>query len=167
MYTSVKEANPAVRILVVRLGAMGDIIHTLPAVASLKHSLPGSHITWAIAPKWAPLLEGNVFVDRRILVELGGRLSLRFGVRAGAGNAHSDRHPGIYHQPVFVADAVLREKHLRRRAEDAWIPAFGRWCRRAGKHAFSGEPFDYPWSRTGDRHRRPRVPEPSWRPRSA
>jgi heptosyltransferase-1 len=69
MYTSVKEANPAVRILVVRLGAMGDIIHTLPAVASLKHSLPGSHITWAIAPKWAPLLDGNVFVDRRILVE--------------------------------------------------------------------------------------------------
>jgi heptosyltransferase I len=69
MYTSAKEANPAVRILVVRLGAMGDIIHTLPAVASLKHSLPGSHITWAIAPKWAPLLDGNVFVDRRILVE--------------------------------------------------------------------------------------------------
>ena len=69
MYTSVKEANRAVRILVVRLGAMGDIIHTLPAVASLKHSLPGSHITWAIAPRWAPLLEGNVFVDRRIPVE--------------------------------------------------------------------------------------------------
>src|SRR5207253_8740020 len=27
------------------------------------------HITWAIAPQWAPLLDGNVFVDRRILVE--------------------------------------------------------------------------------------------------
>src|SRR6266478_2136159 len=59
----------SLRILVVRLGAMGDIIHTLPAVASLKHSLPGSHITWAIAPKWAPLLDCNVFVDRRILVD--------------------------------------------------------------------------------------------------
>jgi heptosyltransferase-1 len=69
MYTNFKEANPAIRILVVRLGAMGDIIHTLPAVASLKHSLPRSHITWAIAPKWAPLLDGNVFVDRRILIE--------------------------------------------------------------------------------------------------
>ncbi len=69
MYTGAKEPNPAVRILVVRLGAMGDVIHTLPAVASLKHSLPGSHVTWAIAPQWAPLLDGNVFVDRRILVE--------------------------------------------------------------------------------------------------
>src|SRR6266851_1809073 len=74
MYTGAREPNPAVRILVVRLGAMGDIIHTLPAVASLKHSFPGSHITWAIAPQWAPLLDGNVFVDRRILVE---RTSLR------------------------------------------------------------------------------------------
>src|SRR6266581_5444667 len=79
MYTSVKQANPSLRILVVRLGAMGDIIHTLPAVASLKHSLPGSHITWAIAPQWAPLLDGNVFVDRRILVE---RTSLRGLLRA-------------------------------------------------------------------------------------
>src|SRR6266705_88945 len=77
MYTGVRETS--LRILVVRLGAMGDIIHTLPAVASLKHSLPGSHITWAIAPQWAPLLEGNVFVDRRILVE---RTSLRALLRS-------------------------------------------------------------------------------------
>src|SRR5579883_2713856 len=51
-------------ILVVRLGALGDIIHTLPAVASLKHSYPGWRLTWAVEPKWAPLLEDNPFVDR-------------------------------------------------------------------------------------------------------
>src|SRR5579863_2714800 len=72
MYSVGRERNPSVRILVVRLGAMGDILHTLPAVASLKHSFPGSHVTWAIAPHWAPLLEGNVFIDRRILIERGG-----------------------------------------------------------------------------------------------
>jgi heptosyltransferase-1 len=52
------------RILVVRLGAMGDIVHSLPAVASLKHSHPGSHLTWAVEPQWQPLLEGNAFIDR-------------------------------------------------------------------------------------------------------
>jgi heptosyltransferase-1 len=51
------------RILVVRLGALGDIVHTLPAVASLKHSFAGWHLTWAVEPKWAPLLEGNPFID--------------------------------------------------------------------------------------------------------
>jgi len=55
------------RILVVRLGAMGDIVHALPAVASLKQGFPGSHLTWVIEPQWAALLEGNPFVDRVIL----------------------------------------------------------------------------------------------------
>ncbi|MBZ5622737.1 MAG: glycosyltransferase family 9 protein [Acidobacteriia bacterium] len=56
------------RILVVRLGAMGDIIHTLPAVASLKHSFPGSRVTWIVEPQWAPLLESNPFIDRLVLL---------------------------------------------------------------------------------------------------
>ncbi len=52
------------RILVVRLGAMGDVLHALPAVSSLKASFPGSEITWIIDPKWAVLLAGNPAVDR-------------------------------------------------------------------------------------------------------
>ena len=59
------------RILVVRLGAMGDIIHTLPAVASLKHSNPGSRVTWVVEPQWAPLLEDNPFLDRLVLLDRG------------------------------------------------------------------------------------------------
>jgi heptosyltransferase-1 len=55
-------------ILVVRLGALGDIIHTLPAVASLKHSYPGCRLSWAVESKWIPLLEGNPFVDRLLPV---------------------------------------------------------------------------------------------------
>jgi heptosyltransferase I len=54
--------NPP-RILVVRLGSMGDVIAALPAVASLKHSIPHSKITWVIDPKWSVLLEGNPYVD--------------------------------------------------------------------------------------------------------
>jgi heptosyltransferase-1 len=50
-------------ILVVRLGAMGDVIHALPAVASLKHSFPHSRVSWVIRPRWMALLEGNPFLD--------------------------------------------------------------------------------------------------------
>ena len=59
--------NPAFRILVVRLGSMGDVIHALPAVASLKHSFPHSRLSWVIKPRWAPLIERNPFVDEVIL----------------------------------------------------------------------------------------------------
>ena len=56
-------------ILVVRLGAMGDIVHALPAVASLKQSFPRSRLTWVVEPRWAALLEGNAFVDRVLVFD--------------------------------------------------------------------------------------------------
>lgn len=61
------------RILVVRTGSMGDIIHALPAVATLKHSFAGSTLCWVVDPKWEALLEGNPFVDRRIPLRRNAR----------------------------------------------------------------------------------------------
>jgi len=58
-------------ILVLRLGALGDILHALPAVASLKQSFPDRKLIWIVRPKWMPLLEGNPFIDE--LVPFGKR----------------------------------------------------------------------------------------------
>ena len=57
------------RILVIRLSSMGDVIHALPAAASLKHSFPRSSLAWIVRPQWAPLLENNPFIDRVVPVE--------------------------------------------------------------------------------------------------
>jgi heptosyltransferase-1 len=46
-------------VLVVRLGAMGDVLHAMPAVAALRARLPECHIGWVIEPRWAPLLRAN------------------------------------------------------------------------------------------------------------
>ena len=59
-----KSSGEGPRILVVRLSSMGDVIHALPAVATLKHSFPGSVLSWVVQPRWAPLLEGNPYIDR-------------------------------------------------------------------------------------------------------
>jgi heptosyltransferase-1 len=56
-------------ILVIRLGAMGDIIHALPAAASLKLSFPKQKLYWLVAQKWMPLLEGNPYVDETISLD--------------------------------------------------------------------------------------------------
>ncbi len=53
-------------ILVVRLGAMGDIIHALPAVTSLKASFPGRRLVWVAASKWLSLFDGNPYIDEVI-----------------------------------------------------------------------------------------------------
>jgi heptosyltransferase-1 len=47
------------RVLIVRLGAMGDILHALPAVTSLRAVLPDARIGWAVEPQWVPLLRAG------------------------------------------------------------------------------------------------------------
>jgi heptosyltransferase I len=44
------------RLLIVRLSAMGDVIHTLPAVHALRAAFPHAHIGWLIEERWAELL---------------------------------------------------------------------------------------------------------------
>jgi len=66
-----------VRILAIRLGAMGDVIQCLPAVASLKHGIARSHVTWVIEERWAPLLEQNPYVDRVVLLDRTSFTGLR------------------------------------------------------------------------------------------
>jgi lipopolysaccharide heptosyltransferase I len=44
------------RLLIVRLSAMGDVLHALPAVAALREVLPHAIIGWVIEERWAELL---------------------------------------------------------------------------------------------------------------
>lgn len=43
-------------ILIVRLGAMGDVLHAMPAVAALRQRFPEAGIGWVIERRWAELL---------------------------------------------------------------------------------------------------------------
>jgi heptosyltransferase-1 len=44
------------RLLIVRLSAMGDVIHTLPAAYALREAYPNATIGWLIEERWAELL---------------------------------------------------------------------------------------------------------------
>ncbi len=48
---------PEQRFLVVRLGSLGDIVHTFPAVAGLRESFPKAEIVWLTHPRWKELIE--------------------------------------------------------------------------------------------------------------
>lgn len=52
------------RLLVVRLGAMGDILHALPAVTALRLAHPEWVIDWVIEPMWSALLTTGVTATR-------------------------------------------------------------------------------------------------------
>ena len=46
----------ALKILIIRVGAMGDVLHALPGVAALRRARPDWRIDWVVDPRWAPLL---------------------------------------------------------------------------------------------------------------
>ena len=50
-------------VLIVRLGALGDVLHTLPAVTGLWREHPDWRLHWVIEPRWIPLIEGNPILE--------------------------------------------------------------------------------------------------------
>lgn len=46
-------------VLMIRLGAMGDILHTLPAVESFHRTHPEARLHWIAEERWHPLLQGH------------------------------------------------------------------------------------------------------------
>jgi len=65
------------RILLIKLSALGDVVHAIPLLAKLRARFPAAQIDWFITPENAelvrhhPALSGVVLLDRRRLSKLG------------------------------------------------------------------------------------------------
>lgn len=58
------------RLLFVKLGSIGDIVHALPALAALRRALPQEwRISWAVEHRAAEILRDNPFLDDLIEVD--------------------------------------------------------------------------------------------------
>lgn len=55
----------------IRLGAVGDVVRTLPAVSCLRAAYPGSFIAWLVEPASSSVVEGQPWVDEVILFPRG------------------------------------------------------------------------------------------------
>lgn len=65
-------------VLIIKLGSIGDIIHTLPSLAAIRHALPDAEISWAVEERSGEILRGNAMIDNLIEVDThslrGGRV---------------------------------------------------------------------------------------------
>src|SRR5258705_4052297 len=68
------------RILIVKLGSIGDIVHTLPALAALREAMPRAEISWVVERASAEILRDNPVLDRLIEVDTK---ALRRGLMSG------------------------------------------------------------------------------------
>lgn len=71
---------PADRILIVLLGAIGDVVRALPLANRLRAGYPRAHIAWAVEPRAAPILTGHPALDEVLVFERrgGARALARF-----------------------------------------------------------------------------------------
>ena len=97
------------RFLIVRLGALGDIVHAIPVAAALRRAFPGSRIDWLVSAKYRGILDLVPVIDRRLVIH--DRPS------------RSTRVPGAEpHDGVSLAGAI---RELRRARYDVAIDLQG------------------------------------------
>jgi len=114
------------RFLVVRLGSLGDIVHTFPAVAALRQSFPSSEIVWLTHPRWKFLVETSRLTSEVWTVDSRSLPSLRETIRRILTNSWS---AAIDYQGLW---------------KSATLPFFGRVPRRIGFSSRTVREFGVP-----------------------
>jgi lipopolysaccharide heptosyltransferase I len=70
-------AEPNARILIVRLSAVGDVLHGLPVLNALRDALPRAFLAWVVEGRVADLLRSHKALDERIVLPRGWLKSSR------------------------------------------------------------------------------------------
>jgi lipopolysaccharide heptosyltransferase I len=73
------------RFLIVRLGALGDIVHAIPVGAALRRAFPDARIDWLVGAKHREILDLVPVIDRRLVINdrpatSSGRAALNGGM---------------------------------------------------------------------------------------
>ena len=55
------------RFLVIKLSAIGDVIHALPVAKAIKSTYPDSHLTWVVEPIAYEILKLSPYIDKIII----------------------------------------------------------------------------------------------------
>lgn len=133
-------------VVIVRLSALGDVVHALPALELLRAALPRAELTWVVETWAAPLLEGHPALDRVVVVERKHLLRRRRAV--GQGLLSLARLRRLRPRAVIDLQGLLRSALVARAvgAERSYGPA---WAREGARFLY-GVPLDVP--RPGQAH---------------
>jgi len=103
---------PEPRFLVVRLGSLGDIVHTFPAVAALRASFPRAEIVWLTHPRWAELVAASDLASEIWPVDSRDLASVRLilaKIRAHSFNAAID-YQGLWKSALLPFLGQIRQR---------------------------------------------------------
>ena len=73
------------RILIVRMSALGDIVHALPVLAALGRAWPSARVDWIVDEAYAPILSLAEGLHRRVIVRADVSRESSEGISFGGG----------------------------------------------------------------------------------
>ena len=126
------------RFLIVRLGSLGDLVFTLPAVAALREAYPEARIEWVVERHWYPLLERNPVLDDVVILDrsAGSFAFVAWRLRTARYTCAID-FQGLYKSAALVRFSGAPERigySARFARESAAALAYTRRIMPAGKH---------------------------------
>jgi heptosyltransferase I len=124
------------RILIVRLSALGDIVHAVPVLASLRRHDPAAEIDWLVEAAYEPILSLVEGIRRRIVVRAPG------GTVAHAGKTGESRFSAGAAGYVRAA-AFLRRQHYDVALDLQGLIKSAVWARLSGARRVVGFARDH------------------------
>ncbi len=97
------------RFLIVRLGALGDIVHAVPVAAALRRAYPNARIDWLVSAKHWEILRLVPVVDRRLVVEVGGGVAAVRSMLGAVSGLRAARYDAAFDlQGLLISAALAR-----------------------------------------------------------
>src|SRR5882757_2608152 len=115
------------RLLIVKLGSIGDIVHTLPALAAIRRALPDAEISWVVEQRAAEILRDNPILDRLIEVDTKAlRRVLMSGETLRAPRQQLRRLRASAFDLALDFQGLLKSAGIARLSGARWIVGFSR-----------------------------------------
>lgn len=137
------------RILVVKLGAMGDVLRTTSLLPPLRQRHPNAQVTWVALANARPLLEGNPLIDRVLTIEdgyleylLAEEFDLAIGPDADVRSASIMRLVRSAAKRGFVADGRGNVVPLTEAARAWWHTGLDDTLKKANRRTYGAWLYD-------------------------
>jgi lipopolysaccharide heptosyltransferase I len=95
------------RLLVVRLGALGDVVHAIPVAAALRRAFPAARIDWLVSAKHREILDLVPVIDRRLVINDRGGASDGTSLPAAIRELRANRYDVAIDLQGLIKSALL------------------------------------------------------------
>jgi ADP-heptose:LPS heptosyltransferase len=88
------------KILIVRLSALGDIVHALPVLAAIKKAQPDAQVDWLVEENYASILSIASGLRRRVIVRAKRSFATPEAVSFGGLLGYNPRSGPAFHSRI-------------------------------------------------------------------